>query len=88
MAGQDFATAAFHLETAYTQDEDHRGTRKSLGYSYTWLGNFDQALGLLVEIPEARNEMDVYTWWWETQGRQDLASNANAMSELLSSATK
>ena len=88
MTGQDFPAAISHLEMAYAQDEDHRGIRKSLGYSYTWSSQFDKALGMLVDIPEAKNEMGVYQWWWGTQGREDLASNAQAMFELLGSAPK
>ncbi|MFV2044822.1 MAG: O-antigen ligase family protein [Anaerolineales bacterium] len=88
MAGQDFPTAVFHLEMAYAQDEDHRGIRKSLGYSLAWSGEFDRALSLLAEIPEAKNEMSVYEWWWGTQGREDLASNAQSVSELLGSGSK
>ena len=64
MSGQNFPTAVSHLETAYTQDENHRGIKKALGYSYTWSGQFNKALDLLVDIPEAKNEMDVYVWWW------------------------
>lgn len=83
MTDQNFSTAVFHLETAYAQDVSHRGLKKALGYSYTWSGQFNKALGLLVDIPEAMNEMDVYVWWWGTQGRPDLAEFASHMVALL-----
>ena len=83
MTGQNFPTAVSHLEMAYAQDENHRGIKKALGYSYTWSGQFNKALGLLVDIPEAKNEMDVYEWWWGTQGRPDLSESASHMVVLL-----
>ncbi|MFQ5924098.1 MAG: hypothetical protein ACE5M4_14770, partial [Anaerolineales bacterium] len=83
MTGQEFPAAVSHLEMAYVQDENHRGIRKALGYSYAWMGQFDKALGMLVDIPEAKNEMDVYVWWWGTQGRPDLAEAASHMVVLL-----
>ena len=83
MTGQEFPAAVSHLEMAYAQDQDHRGIRKTLGYSYTWSGQFDRALDLLVTVPEAKNEMDVYVWWWGTQDRPDLAESASHMRALL-----
>ena len=88
MLQRDYEEAIDYLEVAHAQDLEHRGIQKALGYSYTWSGQFNKALGLLVDIPEAKNEMGVYQWWWGTQGREDLASNAVAMSELLGSAPK
>ena len=35
------------------------------------------------DIPEARNEMEVYAWWWTTQGRDDLAERAATMAKQL-----
>ncbi|MBI3243354.1 MAG: O-antigen ligase family protein [Chloroflexi bacterium] len=61
----------------------HRGIRKVLGYAYVWQGRLDQAIVLLNDIPEAKNEMDTYSWWWGTQGRDDLAAQAAAMVRLL-----
>lgn len=61
----------------------HRGVRKVLGYAYVWQGRLDEAARLLNDIPEARNEMDTYSWWWGTQGRDDLAAQAAAMAERL-----
>ena len=77
MLRQDFKTAAANLETAYQEAPNHRGIIKSLGYCYVWLGNMDKAQTLLDQIPEAQNEMKVYIWWWETQGRPDLSEKAS-----------
>jgi tetratricopeptide (TPR) repeat protein len=77
MQRQDFETAAVHLETAYQAARDHRGIIKSLGYCYVWLGEIDKAETLLIRIPEAQHEMNVYVWWWETQGRSDLSERAS-----------
>jgi hypothetical protein len=76
MLRRDFNSAVGYLETAHSQAPTHRGIIKSLGYSYVWLGNMDMAQPLLAQIPEARDELDVYTWWWKSQGRGDLSQNA------------
>jgi lipopolysaccharide biosynthesis regulator YciM len=79
MLRQDFESAVANLEIAYRQAPDHRGTIKSLGYCYVWLGDMDKAQALLGQIPEAQHEMEVYMWWWETQGRPDLSERASRM---------
>lgn len=79
----DFLSAATYLENAILTSPNHRGIIKSLGYCYTWLGEFDEAEWLLAQIPEAQSELQVYVWWWGTQGRGDLAENASQMSEQL-----
>jgi lipopolysaccharide biosynthesis regulator YciM len=79
----DFITGARYLEAALEADPNHRGIVKNLGYCYVWLGQLDQAQILLQQIPEARQEMNVYTWWWNAQGRSDLAAHAEEMSKLL-----
>jgi hypothetical protein len=61
----------------------HRGVRKVLGYAYVWQGQLDLAAELLSDIPEAKSELDTYSWWWGTQGRDDLAAQAAAMVERL-----
>lgn len=86
MQRSDFAGAAVRLEAAYASDQSHRGLNKALGYDYVWLGQLDRALLLLNEIPEARDEMNIYAWWWGTQGREDLAAQAALMVKRLDSA--
>jgi hypothetical protein len=76
---QDFQTAAASLETAHQAAPNHRGIIKSLGFCFVWLGDMDKAQLLLDQIPEAQHEMKNYIWWWETQGRPDLAQNASIM---------
>ena len=39
-------------------------------------------MNLLQAIPETGEEMKVYNWWWETQGRNDLAFNAANMVQI------
>jgi tetratricopeptide (TPR) repeat protein len=80
---RNFSQAVRHLSLAHAIDGDHRGVVKSLGYTYIWLGEFDRALPLLKAIPEARYEMEIYIWWWGTQGREDLAGRASQGLELL-----
>ena len=83
MLRRDFVPAVGYLSVAYKQTPNHRGIIKSLGYSYTWLGDMDIAQPLLSQTPEAQEELDVYIWWWETQGRSDLSENAAMMLDNL-----
>lgn len=76
MLRRDFTTAVAHLERAYQADGNHPGIRKVLGYSYVWSGQLDHAVEVLANVPETRDEMAVYVWWWGTQGRKDLAAHA------------
>jgi hypothetical protein len=79
MLHQDFSQAVAYLEVAHQQAIHHRGITKALGYCYVWLGEWDKAQALLTDIPEAKEELDVYTWWWENQGRKDLSARAVEM---------
>jgi O-antigen ligase len=83
MQRYDFHSAIDNLENAHQLDPTHRGIRKNLGYSYVWVGQPDLAAPLLVEIPEAKDEMGVYVWWWETQSRPDLSAQAENATTLL-----
>ncbi len=86
MVERDFSSAANYLAQAYQQQPWHRGVIKNLGYSYAWLGEMEKASLYLQSIPEAKSELDVYVWWWDTQGRQDLSANANVLASRLKSA--
>lgn len=79
----NYAAAVTHLEAAFQGRQVPRGLTKTLGYLYVWTGQFDQAGPLLAQIPEARYEMSVYSWWWGTQARDDLALNATQMEARL-----
>lgn len=72
----DFASAVTFLETAHAEAPDHRGITKSLGYCHIWLGNTEKALLLLGQIPEAKEEIEIYVWWLREHGRPDLAEKA------------
>jgi lipopolysaccharide biosynthesis regulator YciM len=77
MLRQDFESAVSYLETAHVQMPNHRGMTKTLGYAYAWSGDMERAQVFLAQIPEVEQELDVYTWWWGTQGRSDLAESAS-----------
>ena len=81
----DFNSAAAYLEIAHQETSNHRGIIKALGYCYVWLGNLEKAELLLSDIPEAKSELDVYTWWWGMQGRADLSKKASLMISQLES---
>ena len=83
MLRRDFSSAVKYLETAHNQTPSHRGIIKSLGFSYVWQGDLVMAQPLLSQTPEALEELDVYIWWWGTQGRDDLSENAALMLDVL-----
>jgi lipopolysaccharide biosynthesis regulator YciM len=79
----DFLSAIPYLEKAYQEAPDHRGIIKSLGYCYVWSGNMEKAQIFLSKIPEAKQELAVYVWWWQMQGRDGLSMNASVMNSKL-----
>lgn len=83
MTQRDFATARIFLEKAFAADPNHRGVHKALGYCYAWLGMREESVKLLNTIPEARSELEVYTWWWGTKDREDLSILAAEILKLL-----
>ncbi len=86
MVKRDYETAVSYLEQAATVSTPHRGVAKTLGYSYVWRGQFEDAVETLTNISEARSEMTVYTNWWERQNRLDLAAKAGEMAAILENA--
>jgi hypothetical protein len=84
MLRRNFDQAVAHLETVNGFDGRHQGIDKNLAYSYVWAGLYEDALGMMDRVPEARDEMSVYVWWWETQGRDDLAGQAEKVAATLS----
>jgi tetratricopeptide (TPR) repeat protein len=75
MASQEtnFQAAVPYLEVAYQGNVRHRGIQKLLGYNYAWTGQPDIAAQMLADIPEARQELEAYIWWWGANQRPDLA---------------
>jgi len=64
------------MEIAHRGDPNHQWTIKALGLCYLWNGEVNKAQTLLSHIPEARQEVGVYSWWWGEQNRNDLAAYA------------
>ena len=87
MVERAYETAVPHLEQAHQQTKAYRGIVKNLGYSYVWLGQYDDAQETLATISEARAEMNIYNSWWERQNRPDLAAKAGEMVMILENAT-
>jgi len=79
----DFATAVSHLETAYRFCPGRRGLHKSLGYSYVWLGRYDEALLVLAPVEERLTEMQAYEEWWANKRQYQLSDRAGQMVDLL-----
>lgn len=79
----DFQYGIQMLEFARELRPNHRGIFKSLGYAYVWNGDITKAYEILEEIPEAAYEMEVYAWWWDSQGKSDLANYSENMARLL-----
>jgi tetratricopeptide (TPR) repeat protein len=80
---QDFSSAINFLQQAYHVEPGHPGIRKTLGLGFAWLGRFDQAQALLKDVPEARDEMSAYSYYWQISGREDLSQNALSLLDLL-----
>jgi tetratricopeptide (TPR) repeat protein len=72
----DFTAGAAFLEKAHAEAPNHRGITKSLGYCYVWLGDTEKALSLLSQIPEAKEELEIYVWWLGEHGQPDLTEKA------------
>jgi tetratricopeptide (TPR) repeat protein len=83
MYRRDYSLAKSYLERAHLEAPRHRGVRKVLGYCHVWLGEFDEAGQFLNDIPEAGYELEAYSWWWATQGREDLSAYAAQMAATL-----
>jgi tetratricopeptide (TPR) repeat protein len=83
LLNRDFPTALAHLQKAYHLDPSHRGIRKTLGYTYVWAGHPEQAARLLVDIPEAGQELSIYIRWWRAQSRPDLSARAKEATLIL-----
>jgi O-antigen ligase len=76
LSKRDFPEAVEHLEMAHQGDPYHRGMLKALGLAYVWNGQVADAVPLLSLIPEARQELSIYPWWWQEHDRPDLAAYA------------
>ncbi|HAV77588.1 MAG TPA: hypothetical protein DCX53_09580 [Anaerolineae bacterium] len=87
MLRHEFESAVVFLEVAHLQAPGHRGIIKSLGYSYAWLGDLGNAELFLSQTPEAKEELDVYIWWWDAQGRKDLSEKASLILDVLNEAS-
>ncbi len=86
MMRQEFSNAVSHLEQAYAYTDGHHGIKKNLAFSYVWQGEYEIAEGLFADVPEARDELGAYVWWWGTQGRSDLSIKAEHMLGILDDA--
>ena len=80
---QNFVLANSQLKLSSDKAPKHRGIIKALGFSYAWIGEVDKAAEILGEIPEASYELSVYSWWWKTQGRDDLSEYATQIESIL-----
>lgn len=85
MLRRDFPSAVAFLEVARLQAPRHRGIVKSLGYSYVWNGDLDNARPFLAALPESNNELDSYIWYWASQGLPELSSYAREMKTMIAS---
>jgi tetratricopeptide (TPR) repeat protein len=83
MDAQQLSDAVAYLEAAYQADPTNTTTHKALGLTYTWAGHLDQAERLLVDVPDIVEELNVWGWWWGTQGKYEWATNAYRVSLLL-----
>lgn len=83
----DFGRAVALLERAYRREPGNQATLKALGLAYLWSGRLDEAEPLLRRLDEPGEmveELNAWTWWWRTQGRDDLSAYAREMADRLS----
>ena len=80
---QNFILANSQFKQIIGNAPKHRGIIKALGYSYAWTGDVFNAAKELEKIPEASYELSTYSWWWQTQGRDDLADFATKTGSIL-----
>lgn len=83
MMRRDYSTAVTHLSIARAAAPGHDGIRKTLGYSYLWAGQPNEALEHLQELSGIRGEIRAYSGWWRRRDRQDLAELAHTMLTIL-----
>lgn len=83
MLRRNYPAAVAYLSKAYEKEPGDRGIIKALGLSFVWIEQFELAMPLLEQIPEAGEELGIYRWYWSTHGREDLASNASTFLSLL-----
>lgn len=86
----DFTAAVAYLERAYPKEPNNQATLKSLGLAYLWTGALDRAealLGCLDNQDEIIEELNVWSWWWGTQDRDDLSTYAKETVQRLSERT-
>jgi O-antigen ligase len=88
MLKQDWPQAASYLQTAQAHDPHRHVLTKTLGYTYAWLGDFEKAQPLLLSLPETRDELAIYAWWWnERMARPNLSQNAILLLKRMSEST-
>lgn len=80
-----FGQAVEHLEAAWEADPANTTTHKALGLAYVWVGDLDRAGPLLRNVPGIVEELNVWGWWWGTQGQAQQSLNAYRMALLLDS---
>lgn len=74
---RDFDRAVEYLEAARQLDPAHGGIEKNLAYALVWSGKLEQSLPHLAHVPEAADELKVYSSWWVQQGEQELSGLAS-----------
>lgn len=79
MLARDYGPATRHLELAHAATPDHQGIIKALAFSYSWAGEYENGLEMLLQVPTAVPEMRNYVSWWRSQGRADLSERAAEM---------
>jgi tetratricopeptide (TPR) repeat protein len=84
---QVFDVAVVYLSRAYHQQPNNQATLKALVLAYTWSGQLNSAEQIFQQLDDQSSlvyELGVWSWWWNTQGRVDLAGYAHKMVQRLS----
>ncbi len=79
-----FSEALKELEKACEADSQDEATIKALGLAYVWVGEVEKAESYLEKVPGITEELNVWGWWWSTNGEPALARYAYQASLRLS----
>ena len=76
---KEFSLAVKRLVVAHQNNPQHPGIKKNLGFAYLWNNDIDNAKQILAEVPNAKEELFAYIWWWEGLNEPELSKNAQTL---------
>jgi len=78
-----FEEAHANLDVAWQADTGSPTTRKAFGLACAWTGRLERAKDLLAPVDGIVDELIVWSWYWEQQGRRAQAIDAARLSLMM-----